>query len=104
MKDKLIGITIVVVALALGIGGAYGVSRFLPSPTIITKIHSEQLLPNREEKFPDSMMGRQGRGSEMQGYGFNDNVPSNAVRLTIDEAQSKAEDFGNHNRQEFKSG
>lgn len=96
MKEKIIGIIIVVAALAIGIGGAYALSRRLPTTSVadrLQKLQNNQVLRDQDVQSPrGGMMGR-GFNGQMPGYRFNDGVPANAVRLTIDEVQAKAEEY-----------
>jgi len=96
MKEKIIGILVVVAALAIGIGGAYALSRRMPTATVadrLQKLQDNQVLPDRKVQSPrGGMMGPGFRG-QMPGYRYNDDVQANSVRLTIDEAQAKAEEY-----------
>jgi len=99
MKGKIIGIAVIVIALAAGIGGALVVANLLPKNTELAQYpfyendqnpYSQQ---NGLNEFRGGMMGRNGNSGRMPGYGFSDNNRINLSRLTIDEAQSKAEQF-----------
>lgn len=97
MKRTIIGILIVVGALALGVGGAYGVSRLItnnPGAARVRDNTNTWYMPGWDNRLPRGMMGGQGfYGEHMDrgGYGFRQ--PVNATRLTIDEAQEQAVDY-----------
>jgi hypothetical protein len=96
MKQTLIGIAIVVGAIVVGVGAAFGVSRLLP---IADEVDQPQInrngqnLPDRDRQTSRGMMGRQGNGGMMPGYGLNNELSQNATRLTIDEVQVKADAY-----------
>lgn len=99
MKGKIIGIAVIVIALAAGIGGAIVVSNRLPinpNPAQYQFYENDQ-TPNFHQDgfsyFRGGMMGGNRNFGRMFGNGFDNNIPSNTPRLTIDEAQSKAEQF-----------
>lgn len=96
MKEKIIGIIVVVAALAIGIGGAFSLSRRMPTTTVadrLQKLQDDQVLRDRDGQSPrGGMMGPGFRG-QMPRYRLDDGIPANAVRLTIDEVQAKAEEY-----------
>jgi hypothetical protein len=96
MKKTLIGLLIVLGAIALGVGGAFGVSRLLP------KDSNAEVFRDRLEKrgafgftrqSPRGMMGGQGFYGHMQRGGSFQQFPQTGERLTIDVAQVKAEEY-----------
>ena len=96
MKQTIIGILVVVGAIALGVGGAYGVSRLVPENSksgVYQDYLNGQNLPDLDGQFRRGMMGRQGFNGHMNRDFYGDRLPSNATRLTIDEAQQKAEEY-----------
>jgi hypothetical protein len=96
MKQPLIGIAIVVGAIIVGVGAAFGISRLLPTADKVAQLQINrdgQTLPDRDRQTSRGMMGRQGYGGMMRGYGFNNELSPNATRLTIDEVQVKADAY-----------
>jgi hypothetical protein len=91
MKGKIIGIVVVILALVAGIGGAYAVSRLVPASPVFTR--NDQRLPQFGNEFPRGGMGRQGYRGMMPGYGYNQPLPENAARLTIDEIKAAADKY-----------
>ena len=96
MKRTIISILIVVGAIAVGVGGAYGVSRLVPDSSNVARLQDrlgERNFPGRDEQFPRGMMPRQGLPGHMQRGGRFQQFPQNGERLTIDDAQVKAEEY-----------
>jgi hypothetical protein len=96
MKRILIGVLIVVGAIALGVGGAFGVSRLVADSSDQVRLQDKldnQYLPGWDNRLSRGRMGQQGFYGHMDrgGYGFRE--PINATRLTIDEAQKQAEEY-----------
>jgi hypothetical protein len=96
MKQPLIGIAIVVVAVIVGVGAAFGVSRLLPTTDEVAQLQITRVgktLPDWDRQTSRGMMGRQGYGGMMPGYGYNNEISPNTTRLTLDEVQVKADAY-----------
>lgn len=105
MKRTIIGILIVVGAIALGVGGAYGVSRLLPASLNLARFKdklNDQNFPGLDDRLPRGMMGPQGFSGHMQRGGRYQQFPLTGERLTIDDAQVKAEEFAQNINKNLK--
>jgi len=96
MKRTIIGILIVVGAIALGVGGAFGVSRLVPASSNLVRFQDkldDRNFTGWDNQLPRGMMGRQGFSGHMQRRGRFQQFPQTGERLTIDDAQVKAEEY-----------
>jgi len=80
----------------LGVGGAYGVSRLVPASSNLQRFQNkldDQNFRGWDNQLPRGMMERQGFSGHMQRGGRFQQFPQTGDRLTIDEAQVKAEEY-----------
>ena len=79
-----------------GSEAAYGVSRLVPALIKVEDFRtdwSDRNFPGWDHQFPRGMMERQGFSGHMQRGGGFQQFPQTGERLTIDEAQVKAEEY-----------
>jgi aromatic ring-cleaving dioxygenase len=96
MRRTIIGLLIVAGAIALGVGGAYGVSRLVTDSPDLPRVRDNlntRYMPGWDNRLPGGMMGRQGFYGHMDRGGYGYQQSDNATRLTIDEAQNQAEEY-----------